>query len=97
MERMIKMGDYHKKYTYIHTSQSNLIETENEALLEKANEYFRLVRERNAIIRELDKIKGECQIAKKELTDTCPHKYEAEPREYQSAREWACSICGDRV
>lgn len=91
------MGDYHKKYTYIHTSQSELLETENEQLLEKANEYFRLDRERYRVINALAKVKEKCQIAKKELTDACPHKYEAEPREYQSAREWTCAICGDRV
>ena len=31
------------------------------------------------------------------LVSKCKHKYEAQPREYQSPREWICSICKHTV
>ena len=69
----------------------------SQEFLEAAEVYRQQCTIVNTLQRQLQKEQKEKKQYYETLVSKCTHNYEAQPREYQSPREWICSICGDYI
>ena len=83
------------KYPFIPEYRYTILQKANShILLEKANEYYKIYLHMQKLEQKLKDIKRLCIKKEKEYLSSCPHSFEAQPREYQSSREWICTTCG---
>ena len=89
------------KYPHIPKRKKEIFKSQTEQFCKIANEYFK----KAAILQdEIYKLEDKKELLLKTKKDhyedfikQCPHKYIAEPRQYQSSQEWRCSICGHQL
>jgi len=87
----------HSDYTSIPLHRFNDLRNQSVELLKAADEYYKM----NEKIWEMEKMlkvaKEERDLLEKKYYSKCKHDYRSLPREYQSPREWECTICGHSV
>lgn len=93
----MSMNSQFSNYPHIPDYMYSKYQNQSTTFLNRANAYFQTyedIAKYRRLFENAQRIQNE---KREELYAACDHKYVAEPREYQTPREWTCEICGHRL
>ena len=80
-----------------HIQQKYENENVSKDFIRAAEEYYKSCSAVTNIHVQLEKAVREKDNLREQMKSMCTHRYEVQPREYQTPREYICAICGDYI